>query len=52
MMVMVTLAALQRGRQFVEADRTVAVLVELAEHLVGLREIGATGAERAFKFGF
>src|SRR6266850_7397386 len=44
------LAALQRRRQFLEADRAVAVLVELAEHAVGLLEIGATGAERGFEF--
>ena len=54
MTVMVTLAArsLQRGGQFVEADRTVAVLVELAEDVIGLREVGPTGAKRAFKFRF
>ena len=44
------LAALQRRRQFLEADRAVAVLVELAEHAVGLRQIGAAGAERLFEF--
>src|SRR5260370_33060423 len=54
MMVMMTLAAsaLQRRRQFVEADRTVAVLVELAEDVVGLREVGSAGAKCIFEFRF
>ena len=46
---MVMLAALQRRRQFLEVDRAVAVLVELAKDIVGLREIGAAGAERALE---
>ena len=50
MIMVMALAALQRRRQFLEADRAVAVLVELAEHAVGLREIGAAGAERLFEF--
>ena len=51
---MVTLAArsLQRGRQFGEADRTIAVLVELAEDVIGLREVGSTGTKRTFEFRF
>src|SRR6202022_345164 len=53
MMVVAALAtALQRRRHFVEADRTVAVLAHLAEHVVGLRDIGAAGAERVLEFGF
>src|SRR5689334_11844977 len=44
------LATLQRRRQFLEVDRAVTVLVELAEHAVGLRQVGATGAERLFEF--
>ena len=51
MMVMAALAALQRRRHLVEADRAVAIGVELAEHVVGLREVGAAGAERVFEFG-
>src|SRR4051812_27713255 len=51
-MLMVLLAALQRRRQLLEADRAAAVLVELAEHAVGLRQIGAAGAERLFEFRF
>ena len=50
MLMVMALAALQRRRQLLEADRAVAVLVELAEHAVGLREIGAAGAERLFEF--
>ena len=50
MMVVMALAALQRRRHLIEADRAVAVLVELAEHVVGLREVGAAGAERLFEF--
>ena len=42
----------QCGRQFLEAHRAVAVLVELAEHPVGIFEIGAAGAERLFEFRF
>ena len=38
MMVMMTLAALQRRRHFAEADRAVAVLVEFGEHVVSLRQ--------------
>ena len=49
-MMVMALAALQRRGHFVEADRAVAVLVELGKHIVGLREVGAAGAERAFKF--
>src|SRR5216683_3089314 len=43
MMVMVA-APLQRRRHFVETDRTVAILVHFAEHVVGLRGVGAAGA--------
>src|SRR4029079_14813298 len=49
-MVVMALAPLQRRRQLLQADRAVAVLVELAEHAVGLRDIGATRAERLFEF--
>src|SRR6266404_9965506 len=44
--------ALQRRRHFFEADRLAAILVQLAENVVGLREVGAAGAERASKFRF
>ena len=52
MMMVVTPLALQRRRHFVEADRTVAILVHLAEHVVGLRGVGAAGAEAVFKFRY
>ena len=54
MVVMPALAAgsLQRRLHFTQADRTVAIGVELAEHLVGLRGVGAAGAERVFEFRF
>src|SRR5258708_1268729 len=45
-----TAGAFQRRRHLVEADRAVAILVELAEHVVGLREVGAAGAQRIFEF--
>src|SRR5882757_1001671 len=53
-MVMTALAAgaLQSLGHFVEADRAVAVLVELGEYVVGRLEIGAAGAERVLEFGF
>src|SRR6267142_2393434 len=51
-MMVVTALPLQRRCHFVEADRTVAILVQLAEHVVGLRGVGAAGAEAVFKFRF
>lgn len=48
----VSARALQRRRHLVEAHRTVAVGIQFAEHVVGLRHIGAAGAERALEFGF
>jgi len=53
-MMVVTLAAgsLQRRRHFVEADAAVAILIQFAEYIVGLRDVGAAGAKRVFKFGF
>ena len=42
----------QRRRQFAEADRSVAVGIELAKHFIGLRDVGATGAKGVFKFRF
>src|SRR6266446_7356855 len=42
--------ALQRRRHFFEADRLAAILVQLAENVVGLREVGSAGANDAFKF--
>ena len=50
MMVMVALASPQRGRQFLERDRSVAIRVKPAEHLVGLRQISPARAERGFEF--
>ena len=47
---MVVTLALQRRHHFVEADRAVAILVHLAEDVVGLRGIGAAGVEAVFKF--
>jgi hypothetical protein len=44
--------ALQCRRQFAEADIAVAVGVELVEDAVGLRGIGAAGAERVFNSDF
>ena len=44
--------ALQRRRHFFEADRLAAILVQLAENVVGLRDIAAAGAKRGFKFRF
>src|SRR5436305_11770156 len=41
--------ALQRRRHFFEADRLAAILVQLAENVVGLREVGSAGANDAFK---
>ena len=52
MMVAALAGSLQRRRHFAEADRTVAVGVELVEDVVGLREVGAAGAERVFEFRF
>jgi len=49
---MVPAGALQRVLHLIEADAAVAVLVELAEHLVGRRDIGAAGTERALEFRF
>ena len=42
---------LQGRRQFVKADRPVTIGVELAENIIGLRNIGAAGAERALELG-
>ena len=54
MMSVMTFAAgaLQRRRQFVETDRTVAIAVQFAEDVIGRRGVGSTGAERIFKFRF
>ena len=51
---MVTAVAcpLQRLRHFIEAHLAITIGVELAEDVVGLREVGAAGAERIFKFRF
>ena len=43
--------ALQRLRHLIEADAAVGIRIELGEHVVGLREIGAAGAERVLEFG-
>jgi hypothetical protein len=43
---------LQRRRQFAEADRAVAIGIEFVEDVVGLRGVGAAGAERVFEFRF
>ena len=43
--------ALQRRLQFAEADRAVAIGVELVEDVIGLREVGTAGAERVLEFG-
>ena len=51
-MMVVAALALQRRRHFIEADRAIAILVQLAEHVVGLRGVGAAGAEAVFKFRF
>ena len=42
--------SLQRRLQLIEADAAVAILVELAEHIVGLRDVGSAGAERVLEF--
>jgi hypothetical protein len=53
MMVAAVMAfALQGGLHFIQADAAVAIRIELAEDIVGLRGIGSTGAERAFEFRF
>ncbi len=49
-MMMVTPPPFSAEAISLEADRAVTVLVELAEHVVGLREVGATGAKRVFEF--
>ena len=54
-MVMVVVAALalrplQCFLHFIEAHRPVAIGVEFVEDIVGLREVGPAGAERAFEF--
>ena len=50
---MATLAApLERRRQFAEADRTVAVGIQLVEDVVGLRDVGSTGTKGIFEFRF
>ena len=48
----VAAGSLQRRLQLVEADRAVAVGIELVKDVVGGGEVGATGAERAFEFRF
>jgi hypothetical protein len=51
--VMATLAgSLERRRQFAEADRTVAIGIQLIEDVVGLREVGSAGAKGVFEFRF
>src|SRR5258705_13936950 len=52
MMIAAMTPALQRRRHFVEADRAAAVLVQLRQDVVGLREVGAAGAERVSKFRY
>ncbi len=52
MRAVMTAGSLQGGSQFGQADRAVAIAVELAEHIVGLREVGAACAECVFKFRF
>src|SRR6201996_7824396 len=47
-----TALTFQRRRQFAEADIAVAIGVELVENAVGLRGVGAAGAERVFEFRF
>lgn len=44
MVAAVMAAALQRLRHLVEADAAVGIAIELGEHVVGLRQIGAAGA--------
>ena len=51
-MMVVTALALQRRCHFVEADGFAAILVQLAEHVVGLRKVGSAGAKGVFKFRF
>src|SRR5262245_34151529 len=46
MVAVVTASALQRGRQLVERHGAIAILVELAEDVIGLRSVGSAGAER------
>src|SRR5882724_3687633 len=50
MMAVMPARLLQRGLHFIQADAAVAILVELAEDIVGLSGVGSTGAERAFEF--
>ena len=50
--VMMTIASLQCGGQFAEADRTIAIPVEFAEDVIGLGDIGAARAKRVFEFRF
>ncbi len=53
MMVVVTALAagpLQCFLHFIEADRAVAIGVELVEDVVGLGEVGAAGAKRVLEF--
>jgi hypothetical protein len=42
----------QRGRQFADTDRAVTISVQLAENMIGLRNVGSTGAKRVFEFRF
>src|SRR3984893_19483202 len=42
--------ALQRRLQFAEADRAVAIGIELVEDVIGLRQVGTAGAERVLEF--
>ena len=48
---MMPACALQRGFHFIQADAAVAILVQLGEDIIGLRDIRSTRAERVLEFG-
>ena len=50
--VMLVARPLERRRQFAEADRAVAIGIQLVEDVISLRDVGSTGAEGIFEFRF
>ena len=50
--VMLVARPLERRRQFAEADRAVAIGIQLVEDVISLRDVGSTGAEGIFEVRF
>jgi hypothetical protein len=48
---MTAMAALQCLRHLVETDAAVRILIQLREHVVGLRRVGAAGPEGLLELG-